>query len=527
VSVLSSKPDANRPLAKWVLATSILASGMAFIDGTALSVALPALQADLGATGANLLWVTNGFSLPLAALLLFGGAVGDHHGRRRTFIAGIALFVGASMACGFAPNVKALIAARVVQGVGAAIMIPGSLAMISSYFGPAERGRAIGLWSAFSVLATTLGPVVGGMLAGANLWRGVFFINLPLALVALAILGVKIPADQPATDGKRLDLRGAGCVTAGLAAFNYGLIRWSGSSLSDVWVWGTLVGGVVGMVLFVVSQKTAEQPLLPLGIFKNRTLAAASVVSFLYYTAFHGTLFFLPLNLIQVQGYKPALAGLTQVPIMMLLISLSAGAGRWVDRKGPRWPLAIGSSVTGVGFMLLAGPGVTAGPGEFWSSFFPGLLVVGIGLGLTATPVSATMMTSVASEHLGLASGINSSLTRLAGVFAIAALGPLMLALFAQVLEERVGELPVSGAAAAQLMRDASKLAATPVPAGLDAQGAEAVRGAIRWAFVDAFRWIVGIAAVLCWVAAGVAALGLRSRVGGGGIGSEKGHASS
>lgn len=461
------------------------------------------------------MWVTNGFSLPLAALLLFGGALGDYYGRRRIFITGIALFIGASMACGIAPNVSVLIATRVVQGVGAALMIPGSLAMISSHFGPAERGRAIGLWSAFSVLATTLGPAVGGILAGANLWRGVFFINLPLALVALALLVWKIPADDSPKKEHPLDWPGALAVTLGLAAFNFGLIRWSESPLGNVWVWGTLVVGVAGLGAFLVIQLSSKQPLLPLGIFKHRVLASASAVSFFYYVAFHGTLFFLPLNLIQVQGYKPAMAGLTQVPIMVLLISLSAVAGKWVDRKGPRWPLTLGAAVTGTGFWLLAFPGVTQGPGAFWSSYFPGLFIVGIGLGLTATPVSATLMTSVASQHLGLASGINSSLTRLAGVLAVAALGPLMLTLFGEGLQGRVADLAVPAAAAEQLAREASKLGATPVPEGLDSPGVEAVRGAIRWAFVDAFRWIVGIAGGLCWTAAAVAAFGLRTRSGG------------
>ncbi|HRE83190.1 MAG TPA: MFS transporter [Opitutaceae bacterium] len=484
---------------------------MAFIDGTALSVALPSLQADLDATGPNLLWVTNGFSLPLAALLLFGGALGDHYGRRRIFITGIALFIGASMACGLAPDVSLLIATRVVQGVGAALMIPGSLAMISSYFGAAERGRAIGLWSAFSVLATTLGPVVGGILAGANLWRGVFFINVPLAILALTLLVWKVPADKAPEKDHALDWRGAIAVTLGLAAFNFGLIRWSEHPLSEIGVWGMLVAGVFGLGLFLAIQITSRQPLLPLGIFRHRVLASASVVSFLYYVAFHGTLFFLPLNLIQVQGYPPAMAGVTQVPIMVLLVSLSALAGKWVDKKGPRWPLTLGAAVTGGGFWLLALPGVTEGPAAFWSSYFPGILVIGLGLALTATPVSATLMTSVASQHLGLASGINSSLTRLAGVLAVAALGPLMLTLFGGGLLGRVAELPVTMPAAAveQLAHEASKLGATPVPEGLDENGAEAVRGAIRWAFVDAFRWIVGIAGALCWMAAGVAALGL------------------
>ena len=475
---------------------------MAFIDGTALSVALPALQTDLRATGANLLWVTNGFSLPLAALLLFGGALGDSFGRRRIFIIGIVAFTTASLACGLAPDISTLIAARVAQGVGGALMIPGSLAMISTSFAPAERGKAIGLWSAFSVLATTIGPVFGGLLAGAGLWRGVFFINLPLAAIALTVLMLKIPADAKPTEPKRVDGWGALSVTIGLAGFNYGLIQWSKTSFNDPAVYGPLLIGVVSLGVFVFLQQRVEQPLLPLDVFKSRTLTGASLLSFLFYMGFHGTLFFLPLNLIQVQGYAPTLAGLTQVPLMVLLVSLSAWAGRMVDRRGPRRPLTIGPALAGLGFLLLAWPGVTAGPSEFWTSFLPGLILVGVGLGLTATPLSTTVMISVPSQRLGLASGINSSLTRLAGVFAIAVFGPVMLALFSRSLEARAVQLDLPAAALAQLKHEAAKLAVAEIPSGLSVESALTVRQAIKWAFVDAFRWTMGIAAGVCWLGA-------------------------
>lgn len=491
--------------ARAVLIASILASGMAFIDGTALSIALPALQADLGASGANLLWMTNAFSLPLAALLLFGGALGDAYGRRRVFMSGIGLFVLASLACGLAPTVAWLIAARAVQGVGGALMIPGSLAMISSYFGPAERGKAIGRWSAFSVLATTLGPVFGGILANAGLWRGVFFINLPLAAVALTILAWKIPADARNTKPAQVDGWGAASISLGLAGVNFGLIQWSTVAGREPSVWVPLVVGVAALVAFVLIEQRVEHPLLPLDVFKYRTLSGASALSFLFYVGFHGTLFFLPLNLIQVQGYPSSKAGLTQVPLMILLVVLSAWAGRWVDRHGPRRPLTFGPLVAGFGFLLLAWPGVTAGPAEFWKSFLPGILLVGVGLGFTATPLSTTVMGSVPAERLGLASGINSSLTRLAGVFAIAVLGPLMLMLFRQSLLERAAGLNLPEAAMRALAMESAKLAGAQAPAGVDAETARQVHEMIRWAFVDAFRWVVGIAAGLCWVGAMIA----------------------
>ena len=252
-------------------------------------------------------------------------------------------------------------------------------------------------------------------------------------------------------------------------------------------------------------QLRVAQPLLPLDIFKSRTLTGASLLSFLFYMGFHGTLFFLPLNLIQVQGYAPTSAGLTQVPLMVLLVALSAWAGRLVDRRGPRLPLTIGPIIAGVGFVALGVPGITAGASEFWASFLPGLVLVGIGLGLTATPLSTTVMLSVPAARLGLASGLNSSLTRLAGVFAIAVLGPLMLALFGHALAARTAGLGLPVSAMAQLQSEAAKLALARAPVELNAEAAAHVTTAIRWAFVDAFRWMVGAAGVLCWVGAAVA----------------------
>lgn len=507
-----SSPPISASVARWVLISSILASSMAFIDGTALSVVMPSLQADLDATGADMLWVINGFSLPLAALLLLGGGLGDCFGRKRMFLLGIVAFAGASCMCGLAPGVSTLITARVAQGVGGALMIPGSLAMLSTFFGPDKRGKAIGTWSAFSVLASAIGPVLGGMLARAGLWRWVFFINLPLTAIALTVLVLKVPPDQKPDPRKRVDWWGALAVVIGLAALNHGLIQWSKFGLGHRGVMAALLIGVIALVLFVVIQKRSLQPLLPLEVFKSRSLIGASLLSLLFYLAFHGMLFFLPLNMIQIQGYDPAFAGLTQLPLMALLILLSQWAGRLVDRRGPRLPLTMGPALAGLGFLLIALPGITGGPKEFWFSFLPGMLLVGAGLGLTAAPLSATVMDSMSYEKLGLASGINSSLTRLAGVLAITLMGAIMIVSFHYFLDARATTLRLPAAAAAQLRLESAKLAEAKVPPGLSPETAAAVKQAIRGAFVDAFRVLAVLAAALSWAAALIAALLLPGR---------------
>lgn len=491
--------DDARRIARWVLVSSILTSSMAFIDGTALSVALPAMQADLGATGADLLWVTNGFSLPLAALLLLGGSLGDCFGRKRVFVAGVVGFAAASLACGLAPGVRALIAARIIQGVAAALMIPGALAMVCTFHAPAERGRAIGTWSAFSVLATVIGPVLGGLLARAGMWRWVFFINLPLAAIALTLLVWRIPADPPRPRGMRVDWWGALAGTIALAALNHGLLQWAATGPGHSTITSLLLSGL-SLFLFVVIQSHVAQPLLPLGVFRSRALAVASAASLLFYAAIHGLLFFLPLNLIQVQGYDPALAGLAQIPLMALVMGLSRFAGGLADRRGPRLLLTLGPAVAGIGFWMLALPGQTAGPKEYATAFLPGLLLVGAGMGLTAAPLSATVIGSMHSDRIGLAAGINSTLSRLAGVLAIAVLGPVAMITFEQSLNARTQGLDLPQEARRQLKQEAVKLAEAQTPPGLSAESSAGIKQSIRFAFIDSFNRIAQLAAVSSWL---------------------------
>jgi EmrB/QacA subfamily drug resistance transporter len=490
---------------RWVLVSSILASGMVFIDGTALSIALPSMQAALQATGTDLLWITNAFSLPLAALLLLGGSLGDCFGRKRIFGLGIVVFAIGSLACGLAVGVPTLIGARVVQGIGGALMIPGALAMVSTFFGPAERGRAIGTWSAFSVLATAIGPVLGGILARAGLWRWVFFINLPFAVIALGVLFVQVPDAGRPVLAARIDAWGALTITLGLAGINYALIQGSKAGFENHRVLPALLLGALSLVMFVIIEHSLKQPVLPLEVFKSRALTAASLLSLVFYMALHGMLFFLPLNLIQVQGYDPALAGLTQLPLMALLIGLSRFAGALVDQHGPRRPLILGPLVAGFGFWWFSLPSVTAGPREFATAFLPGLLLVGAGLGLTAVPLSTTVMDSMSPEQLGLASGINSTLSRLAGVMAIAILGPVALFGFNRSLTAETAKLGLPTEAKVELARESVKLAEARPPANLAPETAVAVRAGIKLAFVDAFRLIARLTALLSWFGAVVA----------------------
>ena len=312
---------------RWVLFATVLASSMAFIDGSALNVALPVLQHDLGASGTELLWIVNGYALLLAALILLGGSLGDHYGRKRVFGLGIALFATASFFCGIAPSTGFLIAARAVQGSGGALMVPGSLALISASFGPTRRGRAIGTWGAFSTLTTVGGPIIGGFLASAGLWRGVFFINLPLAVLALVALAAKVPESRDPSLSRALDGPGAALATVGLAGVTAGFLEAPQLGWTDPLILLALIGGVAALVAFVVVEARSPHPLVSLHLFRSRTFSGTNLMTLFLYGALGGALVFFPLNLIQVQGYDPAIAGFAFLPFAILLIALSRWAG--------------------------------------------------------------------------------------------------------------------------------------------------------------------------------------------------------
>ncbi|HMA37152.1 MAG TPA: MFS transporter [Chloroflexia bacterium] len=495
-----------------VLIAAILASSMAFIDSTALNVALPALQADFHLAAPDLLWVVNAYALVLAALILAGGALGDQWGRKRVFMAGIGLFALMSLACGLAPGGGWLIAARAGQGLGGALMVPGSLALIAAAFDGARRGQAIGTWGAFSTLTTILGPVLGGGLAGAGWWRAIFFINLPLAGAALALLYWRVPADAAPGPRARIDGPGAALATVALAGLTYGCTTAATAGWTALPVLVALGGGIGAGVAFVVVEARTPQPMLPLDLFRERTFSVTNLITLFLYAALGGALVFLPLNLVQVQGYPAALAGFALVPFALLLTLISRPAGRWADRVGPRPALIGGPGLVGLGFAALALPGLTAGPAAYWTSYFPAIVLLGLGMGLTVAPLTTAVMSAAGADRAGVASGVNNAVARSAGVLAVAVLGALVLIWFRDALAARTAGLDLPAAAATALQQAAAQLGNTAVPDAVAPAAHPAVAGAIRLAFIDAFRLVVACAAGLAWLSATLAALLLPRR---------------
>src|SRR5881296_2678482 len=366
-SIIRSAP-AGEPCSKsrgrWVLAATILASSMAFIDGTVVNVALPALQSRLNATAVDAQWVIEAYALLLSALLLVGGSLGDHYGRRRVFVIGVALFASASAACGFAGDIRQLIAARALQGLGAALLVPGSLAIISSSFSENERGRAIGTWSGLSAITAAIGPVIGGWLIEHVSWRAVFFINIPIALLVIFISLRSVPESSD-KESAGLDWWGAIVGTLGLGALVYGLIESSRLGFGDRSLIAALAVAIALLALFFIVEARIPHPMLPLSLFRSRMFAGTNLLTFLLYGALGGTLFFLPLNLIQVQHYSATAAGAALLPFILIMFLLSRWAGGLIQKYGAQRPLIVGPIIVALGFASFMLPGVG---GSYWKT---------------------------------------------------------------------------------------------------------------------------------------------------------------
>ena len=483
---------------RWVLAATILGSSMAFIDATVVNVALPIIQGRLGASVRDAQWIVEAYALGLSSLLLFGGALGDRMGRRRVFVAGVAIFAVASAACGFAQDVGQLVAARALQGIGGALLIPGSLALIGSAFPAAERGRAIGTWSGATAVAAAIGPVLGGWLVDAVSWRAVFWINLPLAAVVIAIAVWRVPETRQA-GAQPLDLAGSALATAGLGGVVFGLIEASGRGMNDLRVLGAILFGAAMLVLFVLVERFRAHPMLPLDLFASRAFAGANLLTFCLYAALSCTMFFLSFDLIQAQGFSPAAAGASLLPLIVLISALSRWSGAFLDRVGPRLPLTAGPAIAALGFALLAIPTTDAG---YWSGFFPGICVLGLGMAVTVAPLTTVVMGAVDPERAGLASGINNAVSRVGGLLAIAVLGILVTATFSRSLDRR---LEISGLAAVARQippGERLKLGTLAPPRGLPADQAHAVSKAIAGALAASFRVVALVSAALAGLAA-------------------------
>jgi EmrB/QacA subfamily drug resistance transporter len=476
-----------------VLAATILASSMTFIDGTVVNVALPALQANLNATAVDVQWVIEAYALLLSAFLLMGGSLGDHHGRRRIFLIGVALFALASAWCGFAANIRQLIVARALQGFGAALLAPASLAIISSSFPEKERGRAIGTWSGFSAITTGIGPVIGGWLIEHVSWRAVFYINIPLALLVILISLRFVPESSDKESGG-LDWPGAISGALGLGALIYGLIESSRLGFTDRSVQVALAGAVVLLGIFLIIEMRVPNPMLPLALFRSRTFTGANLLTFLFYAALGGTLFFLPLDLIQVQHYSATAAGATLLPFILIISFLSRWSGGLVGSYGPKLPLVAGPLIAALGYLLFMLPGTS---GSYWTNFFPPIVVIGLGMAISVPPLTTTVMDSIGQNHAGIAAGVNNAVARTGGLIAVAVLGIVMLNVFNHGLDRRLTESKVSSPALESLDAQRTKLAAIAIPENQDPATRQLLRRAIDESFESGFRVIMAIGAAL------------------------------
>ena len=474
---------------------------MAFIDGTVVNVALPALQTNLNATIVDVQWVIEAYSLLLSAFLLVGGSLGDHYGRRRVFLFGVALFAFASAWCGFAPSVGQLIVARAAQGFGAALLVPGSLAIVSSSFPENERGRAIGTWSGFSAITTAIGPVIGGWLVEHVSWRAVFFINIPIALLIILISLWRVPESSD-TESKGLDWWGAILGALGLGALVYGLIESSRLGFGDRSVIAALVAAAALLSLFLIIEARVPNPMLPLALFRSRTFTGANLLTLFLYGALGGTLFFLPLNLIQVQRYSATAAGAALLPFILIISFLSRWSGGLIARYGPRVPLIVGPVIAALGYALFVLPGVG---GRYWTDFFPAIAVLGLGMAISVAPLTTTVMNSVAQNHAGVASGINNAAARTGGLIAIAVLGIVMLLVFTHTLHERAAQSNLPAAVSRSLELQRTKLAAIDIPQDQDPATRQLAIHVIDESFVFGFRTVMAIGVALAVASAATA----------------------
>jgi EmrB/QacA subfamily drug resistance transporter len=478
----------------WILSATILGSSMAFIDGTVVNVALPNLQAALHASVSGAQWIVESYALFLAALLLVGGKAGDLYGRRLVFGLGVLLFAAASAWCGFAPDIRHLILARGVQGMGGAMLVPGSLAIISAAFPPEQRGKAIGTWSGSTGITTAIGPVLGGWLVQNFSWRWVFFINLPIAAAVLVVLYSHVPESRSSDRHQKLDLPGAALITFGLGALVFGMIEAPNIGWRNPLSWTTVTAGTATILIFVLRESRTSFPLLPLSLFRSRNFTGANLLTLLLYAALGALLFFLPFNLIQVQAYSPTEAGAAILPFIVVMFLLSPWAGGLVSRYGPKPPLIIGPLITAVGFILFARPKVG---GSYWTTFFPAALVLGLGMSSVVAPLTTTVMDSVGPEQAGVASGVNNAVSRLASLLSIAVLGLIALNAFGSGLEKRLVASNIPQQAREQILAQKNHLTQIQLPLELDGQGKVEAKAAIDTSFVRAFRAVMIFCAVL------------------------------
>jgi EmrB/QacA subfamily drug resistance transporter len=485
--IVSASADSpcTRQAAPWILTATILGSSMAFIDSTVVNVALPALQSAFHASLVDVQWVVEAYALLLGALILVGGSVGDLYGRRRVFLFGVTIFAFGSIWCGLAPGIRQLIAARALQGFGAAFLVPGSLAIISASFDEKSRGAAIGTWSGFTAITMTIGPVLGGWLIEHASWRWAFFLNIPLAVAVIVISLWRVPESRSRGSAQKLDLAGALLVTLGLGGVVYALTESARLGWADARVLGTLFSGIIALIAFVLVERRSASPTLPLELFRSRIFAGANLLTFFLYAALAIFFFLYPLNLIQVQGYSATATGAAVIPSILILFLLSRWSGGLVARVGPRWPLTVGPLIVTLGFLLFAVPSLAA---SYWRSFFLPFVILGLGMAVSVAPLTTVVMNSVGRERAGAASGINNAVSRVAGLVAVAVLGIVVVQAFGRWLDRDLSRLGIPAATRAEIQAHRIDLAAVSIPPNTDVRLVPNIQRSIGSSFIFAFR---------------------------------------
>ena len=496
---MSERYESGVPGAKWILTATILGSSMAFIDGTAVNVALSALQTALHASAQDVQWVIESYALFLASLLLVGGSLGDLYGRRKIFVYGTAIFALGSAWCGLAGSITSLIIARGLQGIGAALLIPGSLALITASFPEQDRGAAIGTWSGFTTITASIGPLLGGWLVEHGSWRWVFFINPPIAVVVIAIALTRVPESESNVAIRRLDWPGALLATLSLGGITFALID---AQRSGAIVRLASAIGVCALAAFIWVEAHSRTPMVSFRMFRSRTFLGANLLTFFLYAALSGLLLFFPMNLIQVQHYSATAAGAALLPLILLMFFLSRWSGGLIARFGAKLPLTIGPLIAAAGFALSARPGIG---GSYWTTFFPAIFVLGIGMAVSVAPLTTAVMNSMPVDEAGTASGINNAVSRLASLIAVAAFGLVLVAGFNHDLERHLDRLALPASERRAVEDRRSQLAAME-------SSDERVQTAIGESFVFGYRRIALLATALA-IAAALSASLIQSKI--------------
>jgi EmrB/QacA subfamily drug resistance transporter len=500
-AIFTKAPSA--PSKRLTLVACILGTAMVFIDGTVLNVALPAIQKDLDAGLADQQWIVEAFLLTLSSLLLVGGSLDDIFERRSVFAAGVAGFGAMSLLCAVAPSVEVLIAARALQGAAGALLVPSTLAIIMAVFPTAERGAAIGTWTAWAGVATVIGPLGGGVLVQAASWRWIFVLNLPLALVTLWLIGRAIPRMEPPERGARVDWLGGLLGFIGLGGLIVALIEQPQRGWGDPIVWGGALLGVAALVAFVVHERRTAEPMLPLGLFRSRNFAVGNIGTLTLYAGLSGALFFLAIYLQQVGGYSPVAAGAAFLPFTVLMFLLSKRMGALADRIGPRLFMGLGPIVAGLGLLLFLR--VDQSP-SYATEILPAVLIFGFGMSATVAPLTATVLGAVDERYTGVASGVNNAISRVAGLLAIALLGAFVAAAFSHSVDDALAGRRLSPAASAAVAEAKDRSLSVAPADSVPAAERPRVRAALADSSESAFHLGIAIAGLLV-IGGGVASL--------------------